>query len=161
VLSEEILMGFAGVSIALIGFSGVVTALGRRGTGQWSPAELLQLRTLVEPSIVVLLASFVPSILALATDDVELTWRMANGFLFLGFCLGVGAFLLRGSSDTIILSQKIMTVIALLVTVAMLLSSLGYIGLYQFTFSLGLLVSTLAGVHNFYLLLFPATEVSE
>ena len=48
-----------------------------------------------------------------------------------------------------------MTVIALAVTVALLLSSLGYIGLYQFTYSLGLLHSVLAIVHNFYLLLCP------
>ena len=154
-LSEEVLIGFAGVAIALIGFSGVVTALGRRGSGRWSPSEILQLRTLVEPSIVVLIAAFVPSILATATDDADFVWRMANGILFVGYCLGVGAFIRRGSSDTLLLSHKIMTVIAIAVTIALLLSSLGYIVLYQFTYGLGMLHSVLASIHNFYLLLFP------
>jgi hypothetical protein len=161
VLSEEVLMGFAGVAVALIGFSGVVMALGRRGHGQWSPPELLQLRTLVEPSIIVLFAAFVPSILALVTDDVELIWRTANGVLFIGNGLGVGAFLRRGSRGTILLSQKVMAVVALAIMVAMLLSSLGYFGLGPFTFALGLLHSVLASVHNFYLLLFPASKGGE
>ncbi len=80
-LSEEILMGVAGISIALIGFSGVVTALGRGGTGRWSPSEMLQLRTLVEPSIIILLAAFVPSTLMLVTDNAEIVWRVANNNL--------------------------------------------------------------------------------
>ena len=67
ILSEEVLMGFAGVAVALIGFSGVVMALGRRGAGDWSQAELLQLRTLVEPSIITLIAAFVPITLALVS----------------------------------------------------------------------------------------------
>ena len=107
-LSEEILIGVAGISIALIGFSGVVTALGRGGTGRWSPSEMLQLRTLVEPSIIILLAAFVPSTLMLVTDNAEIVWRAANGILFGGHCLGVGAFLYRGSNTPILISHKIM-----------------------------------------------------
>lgn len=151
-------MGFAGVSIALIGFSGVVTALGRRGTGEWSPAEILQLRMLVEPSIITLFGAFVPSTIALAVGDGDVAWRAANGVLFIGHCFGIGAFLRRGSRTTIQLSHKVVTVFALVVLISMLASSFGYIGSYQLTFCLGLITGTLASVHNFYLLLFPVPE---
>lgn len=36
-ITDEFLIGIASISIALIG-SGVVTALGRRGEGSWTPA---------------------------------------------------------------------------------------------------------------------------
>lgn len=151
-------MGVAGVAIALIGFSGVVTALGRRGTGRWSPTEMLNLRTLVEPSIITLFGAFAPIAIALATTDQEIVWRTANGVLLFGHCIGVGAFLRRGSNTTIRLSHKIVTAIAIAVMVGMLLSSLGYFGMYQLTFFLALLVGILASVHNFYLLLFPEPD---
>ena len=64
-MTEGFLLGIASIAIALIGFSGVVIALGRRGEGKWTPSEMLQLRTLVEPGIVSLLGAFVPILLGL------------------------------------------------------------------------------------------------
>jgi hypothetical protein len=157
-LSEEVLMGFAGVAIALVGFSGVVISLGRRGTGRWSASEMLHLRTLVEPSIITLFGAFVPSTIAMATGNEEVIWRASNGVLAIGHCIGIGAFLRRGSDATIRLSHKIVTTIAIAVLITMMLSSLGYLGLPQFTFALGMIVGVMASVHNFYLLLFPAPE---
>ena len=80
-LTEDFLLNVASISIALIGFSGVVTALGRRGEGRWTASELLQLKTLVEPSIVSLLGAFVPITLGLIIQNSEVLWRVSNAML--------------------------------------------------------------------------------
>jgi hypothetical protein len=159
-LSEEVLMGVAGVAIALIGFSGVVTALGRRGSGKWSPAETLQLTTLVNPCIVTLYAAFVPIGLGLVTADAEIIWRASNAAVFVGHTSGFAAFLRRGSKDTILLTQKIWSAITVVVLLATLTSSLGLFRWHQFTFFLGLVLGIGVSLQNFYILLFPANGIS-
>lgn len=159
-LSEEVLMGVAGVAIALIGFSGVVTALGRRGSGKWSPAETLQLTTLVNPCIVTLYAAFVPIGLGLVTADAEIIWRASNAAVFGGHTFGFAAFLRGGSKDTILLTQKIWSAITVVVLLATLTSSLGLFRWHQFTFFLGLVLGIGVSLQNFYILLFPANGIS-
>ena len=159
-LSDDILMDVAAIAIALIGFSGVVTALGRRGSGRWSPSEILQLRTLVDPCIVTLIASFVPIALGLVTANPEIIWRVSNAVVFVGHVLGFAAFLRRGSPATVLLSQHIWSALTVVVLLATLSSALGLLGgWYQFTFLLGLALGIGVSLQNFYLLLFPAHEI--
>ena len=160
-LSEDILMDIAAIAIALIGFSGVVTALGRRGSGRWSPSEALQLRTLVDPCIVTLIAAFVPIGLGLVTANAEVIWRASNAVVFVGHVLGFAAFLRRGSTDTVLLSQKIWSAITVAVLLGALSSSLGLHGWHQLSFLLGLALGIGVSLQNFYLLLFPAYEISD
>ena len=159
-LSEAVLVGIAGVAIALIGFSGVITALGRRGSGKWSPAETLQLRTLVDPCIVTLYAVFVPIGLGLITEDTEIVWRASNFAVFVGHTLGFTAFLRRGSTDTVLLSQKAWSAVTVIVLLGTLGSSLGLLPWHQFTFLLGLVLGIGVSLQNFYLLLFPSIQTS-
>lgn len=160
-LSEDVLVGIAGVSIALIGFSGVVTALGRRGTGKWSPSETLQLRSLVDPCIVTLYALFVPIGLGLVTENTEIIWRVSNFTVFIGHSLGFTAFLRRGSADTILLIHKIGAAITVVMLLGTLGSSLDLLPWHQFTFYLGLVVGIFVSLQNFYLLLFPANDTAD
>jgi len=160
-LSEDVLVGIAGVAIALIGFSGVVTTLGRRGSGEWSLAETLQLRTLIDPSIVTLFATFVPIGLGLVTEDTEIVWRGSNFAVFVGHMLGFTAFLRRGSTDTVLFSQKAWSVATVIVLLATLGSSLGFLPWHQFTFLLGLALGIGVSLQNFYLLLFPLSRSSK
>ncbi len=160
-LSEEVLMGIAAIAIALIGFSGVVTALGRRGAGKWSPSEKLQLQTLVDPALVTLTACFAPIALGLITENVDIIWRASNAIVFLGHCIGYGVFLRRGAPNTVLLSHKIGGAITVAMLVATLGSSLGFLPWTHFTFLFGLLVGIGVSVHNFYLLLFQAGTGSD
>ena len=160
-LSEDVLVGIAGVAIALIGFSGVVTALGRRGSGVWSPAETLQLRTLIDPSIVTLFASFFPIGLGLITDDAEIVWRASNFAVFVGHVLGFTAFLRRGSPDTVLFSQRAWSAATVIVLLSTLGGSLGLLPWLQFTFLLGLALGIGVSLQNFYLLLFPPIQTSD
>ena len=160
-LSEDVLIGIAGVAIALIGFSGVVTTLGRRGSGEWSPSETLQLRTLIDPSIVTLYAVFFPIGLVLITEDTEIIWRVSNFAVFVGHALGFSAFLRRGSTDTVLVSQKVWSVVTVTMLSGTLGSSLGLLPWHQFTFLLGLVLGIGVSLQNFYLLLFPPNQASK
>lgn len=155
-LSEEVLMGIAAVAIALIGFSGVVTALGRRRKGAWSQSESIQLFALVVPSIVALTSAFVPVALALITENIDIIWKISNGACFLGHLMGVAQFIRNGSADSILFSHKVGLTMTFLVMAAMLGSTLGLGSWPELTFLLGLLLGIGVSVHNFYLLLFPS-----
>jgi hypothetical protein len=158
VLTEEVLIGIAGIAITLIGFSGVVTALGRGKAGLWSPQELLQLRTLVEPSIVSLFSAFVPLVLRTVIESDELVWKISIGACITANAVAMTAFQLRGATDGIHPSHKIGSAIAVIVLAAM------FVGLFsppewaQLTFFLGMLLGIGVSAHNFYLLLFPASK---
>ena len=157
-LSEEVLMGIAAVAIALIGFSGVVTALGQRSKGGWSQAESIQLFALVAPSIISLSSAFAPVAVALITQNSDVIWRVSNGVCFAGHFLGVATFLRSGSAESIHFSQKIGLTVTFLVMAGMLASILGFGSWPEFTFLMGLLLGIGISVHNFYGLLFPAVN---
>jgi hypothetical protein len=58
------------VAIALAGFAGIVAAVGRRGSGQWSAADQLLLRVLLLSSGAAIIFAFLPFILI---DVLELS----------------------------------------------------------------------------------------
>lgn len=149
-------MGLAAVSVTLIGFSGVVTALGRKSDEQWSKSHAIQLFALVAPSIVTLFSVFVPVSLQLITENSDLIWRASNGLCFLGHLLAVSYFMRIGSNLPVRLSHKVGLTCTFLVMAILLMSTLGIGSWYQFTFLLGLLLGIGVSVHNFYLLLSPA-----
>lgn len=153
-ITDEFLIGVASMAIALIGFSGVVTALERRGEGSWTPSEILQLKTLVEPSIVSLLGAFVPIVLGLAIQNLDVLWRTSNALLLSFHLVGFTAFLVRGNSSGVEFSHKIMSAIFLLVAFFQLGSIFNFVSFHQLAFSVSLIYGVFVSVHNFYLLLF-------
>ncbi|MEP6391072.1 MAG: hypothetical protein ABJ056_14245 [Halioglobus sp.] len=159
-ISDEFLIGVASIATALIGFSGVVTALGRRGEGRWTPSEILQLKTLVEPSIVSLLGAFAPIVLGLAILNSEVLWRVSNALLLSFHMVGFTAFLVRGNRSGVEPSHKVMTAIFLLIAALQIGSILDFIPYHQLAFSLSLIYGVFVSVHNFYLLLFYSGKKS-
>ncbi len=149
-------MGTAAVSVTLIGFSGVVTALSQKRSESWSRVDAIQLFALVAPSIVTLVSAFVPVGLQLITEDSDIIWRASNGVCFLGHLLGVSYFIRIGSNEPVRFSHKVGLTFTFSVMAILLMSSLGLGSWYQFTFLLGLLLGIGVSVHNFYLLLSPA-----
>ena len=149
-------MGIAAVAIALVGFSGVVTALKHRTSDTWSQAESIQLFALVVPSIVTLYSVFIPIGLELVIENSDTIWRVSNAGPFLGHLLGVTHFLRRGSTGSILFSHKIGLTVTFLVMALMLGSLVGLGSWPEVTFLLGLLLGIGVSLHNFYLLLFPA-----
>ena len=57
---SEILVGIAALGLTVTGFSGLISVLDRRSTGQWSDKERFQLGELIIVSLAVTFASFIP-----------------------------------------------------------------------------------------------------
>ena len=157
-ITEDFLLGIASISIALIGFSGVVIALGRRGQGKWTPSEMLQLRTLVEPSIVSLLGAFVPILLGLLILNADVLWKTSNTILVALHLAGFFTFVIRGSNSGITFTHKIMVSLFIVILLFQIANIFSYVAYLELAFALSLLYGICAGVHNFYLLLFYQSE---
>jgi hypothetical protein len=66
------------VAVAIAGFSGIVAAVGRRGAGEWTPADQLRLRMLLTASGVAGAFAFLPFILLDTGLDPSLVWRAGS-----------------------------------------------------------------------------------
>jgi len=77
--TEDILILFAEVSVALGGFSGVVGVLGPRSFAQWSRDHRVLFANLIVGAFAALFWSIVPLILLNAGVDPELTWILSSG----------------------------------------------------------------------------------
>ena len=78
---QDLLQTFAEVSVALAGFSGVVSVFGRRHTGEWDPADRLHLSFMLETSLAVLFLSLLPFALLLVELPPRLTWATMSSVL--------------------------------------------------------------------------------
>lgn len=157
-ISEDFLIAIASIAITLIGFSGVVTALGHRGEGKWSQSEKLQLLTLVEPSLVALFGAFIPIIGGLVIEDQNLLWRTSNGLLLFMHIVGFGSFLKRGRSASVHISQHMMSVVTIAILLFQVFSIFGLTTHHELAFAFSLLLGISVSVINFYLLLFVSNE---
>lgn len=157
----EVLQTISEVAIALVGFSGVVAVLGHRGRGRWSDAEIVQLRTLVEPGIVVLFASFLPAMLVILLASEEVAWRISNGLLATGQLVNVVAFLARSKETGTTRVHQGLVVITFIVMGAHFLTAFGVISNYKLVFILGLVLGLIVSTYNFLLLLFPRDRNNE
>ena len=120
-IPEMLLMAVAQIAVALIGFSGVVTTLGHSRGTKWTAAELLQLRTQVEPSIVALFGALVPSTITLIVDSPILLWRISNAILVLFGIAALIRYLYRTHRTPTLWSQRVLFLVSVLVLSGMTL----------------------------------------
>ena len=158
--SQDILQMVSAAAVALAGFSGVVAVLGRRVSGDWTSQELLQLRTLVEPSLIALFGSFIPGIVQLVSSSESLTWRLSNGVLGLLGVAGVAAFISRSLSTRTTIGQRVLLTAAVTSVGAQLLAAAGVLTQYELIFVVGLVLALVVAAHNFLLLLFSMGRTS-
>ncbi|MEE2525928.1 hypothetical protein V0U79_06085 [Hyphobacterium sp. HN65] len=144
----------AQLSVALIGFSGIVVALGDRAIGSWSQAERLQLYALVLPPATALAASFAPELLATEIGSHEEVWRWSNlvlGLLHLANFLPFFIIGLRKGGVTPM--QMALSVTGLTAIAAHFLAAAGLVGWLELIFLAGLLQQLGVGLYNFILLM--------
>ena len=84
------------VAISLVGFSGIVAVVGRRGAGHWSPADQLRLRVLLSAGGAALAFAFLPFLL-IDVVDYSRTWRICSVLLAIWF-VGIAVYRFRQSS---------------------------------------------------------------
>ena len=78
---QDLLQTLAEVSVALAGFSGVVSVFGRRHTGDWDPADRLHLSFMLETSLAVLFLSLLPFALLSVELSPRPTWTIMSGVM--------------------------------------------------------------------------------
>jgi hypothetical protein len=120
----------------------------------WTAAEILQLRTQVEPSIVALFGALLPGTSSLIVESSALLWRISNAILVLFGAVALIRYLYRTRRTATLWSQRVLLVVSVLVSLGMICAALDLVSQHEFTFVPGLWVALLAGVHNFTLLLF-------
>jgi hypothetical protein len=153
-ISQEYLTAMAEIAIGLIGFSGIVTVLGQRAGGSWNAEDFLQLRTQVEPSVIVLFSALLPGTLTTIIDSPEAMWRICNALVASFTIVGLARYRLRARSATELISQKILGVLGVVTITALACSALNLIDKHIFVYLVNLLLLLATGVHNFMLQLF-------
>lgn len=154
IISEELLMGVAQIAVALIGFSGVVTALGRERGRKWTAAELLQLRTQVEPSMVALFGALVPSTVSLVATSPLALWRVSDAILGGFIFVALARYVWRTRRVSTLWSQRILSIVSVIVLIGLVLGATDVVSQSELVFMLGLWLALIVGAHNFALLLF-------
>ena len=129
----------AQVAMTLIGFSGIVIAIGDRAVSKWTPEEWLRFFSLIQPTLTAFFCSFAPILVAYLVADTDTIWRVSNAILGVAHSMGVAAFFANPKKAKITPGQRVN----------------GAIGLLVFVFIFGLLQQTWIGIYNFLLLLKP------
>ena len=84
------------VAIALVGFSGIVAAVGRRGAGHWSRVDQVRLQILLTAGGAALSFAFLPFTMIDAIDP-SLVWRICSGLLAI-WMVGIMGYRIRQTS---------------------------------------------------------------
>ncbi len=166
----EVLQSLPEVGITLVGFAGIVSVMGRRAIGEWTPLDMFRLLLLLHASAIIVLMPLVPSWLRQLELSDPTIWQISNGLLaashialliwFFPFY-----FRIRGEIDNLTTFIRPLTppliTSGLLVVAAELAAAFGAIAPFAtFVFSGALLYLLLIALFGFVTLLFPATEQS-
>lgn len=160
----ETLHAIAGIAIAVIGFTGIVLALGHRAGSDWSALETIGVRTLLETSLTALFCSFVPILLAYVWTSESGVWRLSNAVLGATHMANMLAYVVRarrlpGAQVTTQRPGEGITVaVGVGFIAAHFLTAAGTLPWYVFIYVLGLLDQVYVATHQFVLLLLPSPE---
>jgi hypothetical protein len=162
---SDSLLTIAEISIAVIGFAGIVFALRPEESGAAEMMHRLRLRIMVEASSYVMALSFLPLVVLPADGDAPQLWRLGTALIAITAPVLVASIYIRqralfGSAllRETILFDSLMIVLAIAVEAVMVLSALG-VGLLRpaSTYLLGLLLMLGAAVAMFIRVLFSSS----
>lgn len=143
------------VAITLVGFIGIVFALGHRpGTG-WTDREWLQVYAMTAAPFTAFFCAFAPDVFATIVADPDQVWRLSNATLGLLHVANIFPFLLKMSSIRVTPGQRALAVVGGVLILGHFLAALGVVPWLEFVFIIGLLQQLVVGIFNFYLFLRP------
>ena len=152
----ELLTAIIEASVALIGFSGLVIALGRRSSGEWSPLEKLRLVNLLGVGVILLGCTLLALILLSAGLSHAVVWALSSvAWVVLVLPFAVWAFSRAPrvvEDDTVTSMYRVVVGAVVAATAAIQVANA--IVLQEFwPFFLGLAVLLILGVTQFFRLL--------
>lgn len=128
---NEALLSIAEISIATIGFAGIMSALRPSSADSADAMHWLRLRLMVEASASVMVFSFLPFLL-LGLVDSDRIWALGSGILAITSPMLVGSILVRqrrlfgsGLIRETLLFDTFVVLMAVLVEIASILNCLG------------------------------------
>jgi hypothetical protein len=152
----ELLTAIIEASIGLIGFSGLVIALGRRASGEWSPGDKLRLVNLLATGVIVLACTLVSLILLSAGVPQTTAWASSSVawvILVLPFSVWAIPQVIRGYDRPTASWTYLGTMFAIVIaTIGIQVANAACFAAF-WLFALGLAVALLVGVTLFLRLL--------
>ena len=91
----ELLQTLAELSITLVGFTGIVAVLGRRGEGEWSRIERAQLESLLSAGFCGVVFALAPLVVASAELEEPTIWRAGNAVAGVAHLVGASWYWIR------------------------------------------------------------------
>lgn len=91
----DLLQNLAEIFIALVGFTGIVAAIGRRSQGEWDPIERARLLSLLGAGGAGAVSALAPMVAASAGVPELLIWRVGNGTNALLHLVAATGFMLQ------------------------------------------------------------------
>ena len=153
--SPEVLYTLAEISIAVVGFTGVIVAL-RFNNSIWSDVQKVRFSALTYPSLTALVSCFFPDIISYFTASEANIWRASNlGIALLHVTNLVSFYLLvvRSEFNPATKGQKLLGLLGGLTIVAHLLAAANIVSYLEVIFIFGVMQQIGIGIHNFVLAL--------
>jgi hypothetical protein len=152
----ELLTAIIEASVALIGFSGLVIALGRRSSGEWSAAEKLRLSALLGAGVIVLGCTLLALTLLSSGLSHVMVWTLSSvawAVLVVPFAVLTLSRVFQMAEDRTVGRTYLGVIIAVVVATAAIQVA-NAIFLKEFwPFFLGLAATLVLGVTQFFRLL--------
>ena len=134
-MNQDVLIGFAEVSVVLAGFSGISVILSRRQLDQWSFAEAARMTCMIESSLTAAFFAILPiAISSFGTGD-PLSWGLSSAILALVTLYHMilnarrmrRAYAIDPEDRLPIAFRAVMALIGFIIVVILILNSLGVI----------------------------------
>ena len=150
---SDLLNTLAQIAIGTLGFTGVVVAL-KHSSDNWDNYEKIRFQALVTTTLTAMVGALLPQIIAIATNNVSLVWRLAN--------LGVGIMHLANFGSIIYFAFKykikpelrgfkdiLDTIIGPSLIIMHFIAALGYIPWLKLLLVIGVVQQLYIGISNF------------
>ena len=148
--NQEILHIIAELAVAIVGFSGIVAALGRKRT--WNAVEIRNLATMLRAGFSAMFLSLLPIGINLLGQP-DFVWRISLTILATVMFTNLAIYIVRSRNAKQTISQKLMFPMGAVVLLASTLGAIGVIGPASSVYIMALLWMLIVSSHNFVLLL--------
>ncbi|MEH6543023.1 MAG: hypothetical protein V7721_03685 [Porticoccaceae bacterium] len=97
--STDLILGISQIAVGLAGFSAIIVTLNPKPIRDWDKTDQLNLRLLIQISIIVILFSMLPFLFSVTLNKAE-TWKYALLIYGVIHLADVGFFLLKKTKNT-------------------------------------------------------------
>jgi hypothetical protein len=153
--TPEVLYVLAEISVAVVGFTGVVVAL-RFTHSTWSDVQRVRFSALIGPSLTALVACFFPEFVSYFCSNPSDIWRLSNLGIAIVHLANIVSFIsisFQSETNPTTTGQRFLGAVGGLTILAHLFAAANIIPFLQATFVFGVIQQLGVGILNFVLCL--------